>query len=121
MNGKQRKYLRGLAHALRPAVQIGSRGLGGSVVPHIDQVLRDHELIKVKVADDCPIDRKDIGRELHQQLGCEVAGTIGRVVILYRADPDKPRIQLPADSTPASPDKIGAATNGGSPCPTTND
>jgi len=106
MTGKQRKYLRGLAHSLRPAVQIGTRGLTASLLRQVDQALADHELIKVKVSGDSPLDRDEVASELCKRLGCDVAGGIGHVVILYRADADDPRIHLPADAAP-TPESAG--------------
>lgn len=99
MTGKQRKYLRGLAHALRPAVQIGTRGLTETVLRQVDQALADHELIKVKLGGDSPIDRDEAAGVLCTRLGCDLAGSIGHVVILYRADAENPRIRLPVDAT----------------------
>ncbi len=95
MNGKQKKYLRGLAHDMKPLVQIGQRGLTDSVASQVDAALTDHELIKVRVAAEAPIDRAAAAAELSERLRCDVAGSIGRVLILFRANPDEPRIQLP--------------------------
>jgi len=106
MTGKQRKYLRGLAHSLRPTVQIGARGLTEAVFRQVDQALADHELIKVKVSGDSPVGHDEAAGELSTRLGCDVAGSIGHVVILYRADTENPRIQLPADSA-SSPEPTG--------------
>ena len=106
MTGKQRKYLRGLAHALRPAVQIGARGLTDSVLRQVDQALADHELIKVKVGGESPIGQDEAASEMSARLGCDVAGSIGHVVILYRADAENPRIRLPA-ATAAESDPVG--------------
>jgi RNA-binding protein YhbY len=36
--------------------------------------------------------------QLADRLRCDVAGTIGRVLILFRANPDEPRIVLPPAS-----------------------
>lgn len=49
LSEKQRKFLRGLAHALEPVVWIGNSGLTDGVVAEADRALRDHELIKVKI------------------------------------------------------------------------
>lgn len=95
MTGKQRKHLRGLAHALDPVVIVGQRGLTDSVVRQVDTALTDHELIKVKVGAECPIDREEAAGILAMQTECEVAGLVGRVLILYRARKENPRIQLP--------------------------
>ena len=49
LNEKQRKYLRGLAHDLKPTVFVGMSGASESVLQEIQQCLAHHELIKVKL------------------------------------------------------------------------
>src|SRR5690349_16309830 len=48
LSEKQRKHLRGLAHALRPVIRLGGSGLTEGVAKETDRALHDHELIKVK-------------------------------------------------------------------------
>ena len=96
MNGKDRRYLRGLAHALNPVVIIGQRGLTDAVVQQVDGALTDHELIKVRLGGECPVDRDEAGGTLAMRTGAELAGHIGRVLILYRPHPETPRITLPS-------------------------
>ncbi len=96
MTGKQKKHLRGLAHDMNPIVHIGHRGLTDAVAVQIDDALNDHELIKVRIAAESPIDRRAAAEQLADRLSCDVAGSIGRVLILYRANPEAPKIQLPA-------------------------
>ena len=106
--GKQRRYLRGLAHSLRPIVHVGQRGLTDQVVRQVGTALDDQELIKVKLGAECPTGRKEAGAELVARTGCELAGTIGKVLILYRPHPEKPRIVLPdGDRPPAVTDTQG--------------
>lgn len=100
--GKQRQYLRGLGHSLRPIVHVGQRGLTDQVVRQVGTALDDQELIKVKLGPECPIGRKVAGSELVARTGCELAGTIGKVLILYRPHPEKPRIVLPDGNPPLS-------------------
>lgn len=95
LTSKQRKYLRGLAHDLKPVVQIGQRGLTESVARQIDGALEDHELVKVRLAAESPIDRDEAAAQLSERVGCDVAGAIGHVLILFRAHPETPRIRLP--------------------------
>jgi RNA-binding protein len=98
LTGKQRRYLRALAHALQPVVQVGQRGANAGVVRQVDQALTDHELIKVKLTRECPTARDATGAELASATGAEVAGTVGRVIVLYRARPGQPTIRLPGAS-----------------------
>jgi RNA-binding protein len=105
MTGKDRRYLRGLAHQLSPVVIVGQRGLGPSVVRHVDGALTDHELIKVRLGSECPVGRDEAAAVLTEQTGCALAGSIGRVLLLYRPHPERPRIVLPShadDRQPAS-------------------
>ena len=48
LNGSQRKFLRGLAHKLKPVVIIGQKGFGEAVIHAVEDALNAHELIKVK-------------------------------------------------------------------------
>jgi RNA-binding protein len=100
MTGKDRRYLRGLAHNLNPVVIVGKGGLSDAVVRQIDGALTDHELIKVRLAAECPIDRDGAAEMLAMRTAAELAGQIGRVLILYRPHPESPRIVLPSGGAP---------------------
>jgi RNA-binding protein len=95
MTGKERRHLRALAHRLSPVVIVGQRGLTAAVVRQIDTALLDHELIKVRLGAEAPIDREEAGSAIVSATGAESAGAIGRVLILYRPHPERPRIVLP--------------------------
>ena|ERR1700690_2535005 len=95
MTGKERRYLRALAHGLSPVVIVGQRGLSDSVLRQIDGALTDHELIKVRIGAESPVGRDDAQQVLTERTGCEVAGAVGRVLILYRPHPERAKIVLP--------------------------
>jgi RNA-binding protein len=96
LTGAQRKHLRGLAHHLKPVVQVGRNGLTDPVVQSIGEALADHELIKVRLAD--PQGQK---RELAAEIAARTAsvwvGLVGNVVTLYRQhpDPEERQVELP--------------------------
>lgn len=97
LRGDQRKYLRGLAHPLKPTLQVGKAALGGGFLEELDEALARHELLKVKFLDHRG--RKDeLAAEIADRLDCEHVGTIGHVAIFYRPalDPDHRQIELPA-------------------------
>lgn len=91
--GYQRKYLRGLAHDLKPVVKVGEKGLTDSVVAAIDAALLVHELIKVRLHE--PEDKKGMANELAAGTGAALCGLIGHTVILYKEHPEEPVIHLP--------------------------
>ena len=96
LNGKQKRKLRALAHPLKAVVQIGQRGVTEGLVHQVDTALADHELIKVRLGAECPIGRNEAAQQLVPRTGCEVAGMVGRILILYRPHPEHPRIRLDA-------------------------
>jgi RNA-binding protein len=95
LNGKQKRYLRGLAHHVQPVVQIGREGCTAGVIEAVSRALRDHELVKVKVLESAPAGRREVAPELALGCGAHEVGQIGRVVILYRAHDTDPVIKLP--------------------------
>ena len=98
LRGYQKKHLRGLAHGLKPAVQIGREGITDAVIRAIDEGLFRHELIKVKFNDIKEKGLKEaIAGELATKTGSVQVGMIGHTVILYRrqADPEKRKISVP--------------------------
>ena len=50
ISDKQRRYLKGLAHPLKPVILIGNSGLTEAVVAETVRALHDHELIKVRMS-----------------------------------------------------------------------
>lgn len=94
LTAKQKKQLKSLAHHLDPLVRVGDKGITDGVLDAVDQALTDHELIKVKVLEDAPIDRKAAGAALAEPLDAHDIGVVGRVVILYRRHPEHPVIPL---------------------------
>jgi RNA-binding protein len=90
----QRKHLRGLAHDLEPVVMIGKDGVTEEVTRAVGEALEIHELIKVRVLDSAPEARKDVGALLAEACGAHEAGTVGRIVILYRRHASEPKVPL---------------------------
>ncbi len=93
LGGFQRRWLRGRAHALRPLVQVGAGGITPAVVGALDDALRDHELVKVRLLQ--PEDKRAAARELAAASGAALCGVVGHTVILYRPHPEQPRLVLP--------------------------
>ncbi|HEY5946944.1 MAG TPA: ribosome assembly RNA-binding protein YhbY [Kofleriaceae bacterium] len=95
LTGKQRRHLRGLGHELKAIVQVGKDGIDDGLVAAIDQALADHELIKIKIGDAAGLDRNEAADQLAEKTHSEVAQVLGYTVLLYRADPEDPKIKLP--------------------------
>jgi RNA-binding protein len=100
--GFEKKYLRGLAHDLKPLVLIGKEGITDGIVRATGEGLSQHELIKIKFIDFKEKNQKEtLVGELVEKTGSAKIGMIGHMAILYRpqTDPAKRRIPLPAKET----------------------
>jgi RNA-binding protein len=94
----QAKYLRGLAHALKPVVLVGQKGLSQTLIQSTDEAFRSHELIKVKFIDyKEKTQKKEIAAAIENKTDCRMAGMIGHIAIFYRphSEPEKRKIILP--------------------------
>ena len=98
LTAAERKKLRGLAHALRPLVQLGREGLSPGALREIDRGLESHELIKVRL-DAGREERPALAAKIAEATRAGVAGAIGQVVILFRQqpDPEERRVELGSD------------------------
>ncbi|HKE17700.1 MAG TPA: ribosome assembly RNA-binding protein YhbY [Kofleriaceae bacterium] len=95
LDGKARRHLRALGHALRPVAQVGKEGLSDALVAAIDRALVDHELVKIKVGEAAGVERHDAADQLAARTESAVIQVLGNTILLYRPDPDEPRIALP--------------------------
>ena len=95
LTGKQARYLRGLAHPLKPVVIVGEKGVTAEVVEAAREALEHHELIKVKVAGADRDDVREAAESLVSATGAALAQVIGKTLVLYKARSKKPEIRLP--------------------------
>lgn len=95
ITNKQKAYLKGLANDLNSIFQIGKDGVTPNVVNTVDDALRAHELIKLNVLKTCPQELQEVAIELSLKTHCEVVQKIGRVIVLYRKNKEKSKIELP--------------------------
>jgi RNA-binding protein len=102
LTGKQRSFLRALAHPLKPVVQIGHGGLTDAVLAAIDGALSTHELIKVRITGKEDASAAELALEVEAGTRASVAQVIGKTLVLYRARKKDPVIVLPKASAKAS-------------------
>ena len=98
LTGKQVRYLRGLGHHLKPIAMLGKEGISDNVIAAVNAVLDAHELIKVKVGNSCPVDRKEAVEILAAKTSSAKVQVIGKMILLFRENPDRDdehKINLP--------------------------
>ncbi|MFO7559910.1 MAG: YhbY family RNA-binding protein [Desulfobacterales bacterium] len=98
LKGSQRKYLRGLAHGMKPVIYIGQKGITDSVANALEEALDVHELVKLKFIDfKEKVQKKEFIDVIEKKNRCEMVGMIGHTAIFYRRhrDPEKRKIFIP--------------------------
>lgn len=94
LTNKQKQYLKGLAHSLKPVVQLGGNGLTEGVVAEIDSALSHHELIKIKVPTDDREEKALIMDAIIRETNAVKLQVIGHVMIMFRQSEEK-KISIP--------------------------
>ena len=97
LSSKATRHLRALGHDLAPVVSIGKDGITDGVVDATRAALLTHELVKVRVQSEAPLDRKDAASELADKTSSTLAQVLGRTFLLYKRHPKKPKIELPRE------------------------
>ena len=89
----QKKFLRGLGHHLTHSVIVGKEGISDTLIQSCNEGLDAHELIKIKLGQNCPTEKKEAARELAEMTGSHLIQLIGKTVLLYRHNRDLPHDQ----------------------------
>ena len=88
MKGTERAALRAEAHHLSPTVHVGQHGLSPTLIASLDDTLRTHELVKVKLGKNADLKAKDAAGQLAAATKAEVIQVIGHTATFYRENPD---------------------------------
>ncbi len=90
LTSSQKKKLRSLGHHLEPAVYVGKEGLTKPLQQSVEASLKAHELIKIKLGQNCPLERGSAGEQLAGLCQAALVQVIGRMVLIYRPNTDLP-------------------------------
>jgi putative YhbY family RNA-binding protein len=88
MSAKERQHLKGEAHRLNPVVLMGAEGLTDAVVQEVDRALTAHGLVKIRTPGDDRAEREQIFADLAERLSAARVQAIGKVLVLFRPQPD---------------------------------
>ena len=97
MTSKQRAYLRSLSNGIDAIFQVGKNGVSEILIKQLDDALEARELIKIKVLENAPEDRKQIAEEVSLATNSVLVQIMGNKITLYRQkkDKEKQKIILP--------------------------
>ena len=95
MTSKQRAYLKSLASNLNPIFQIGKASLTPELTEAVAESFHNNELIKISVLKSCMDDPREIAEMVAERTNSQVVQVIGKKIVLYKPDKEKPKIELP--------------------------
>jgi RNA-binding protein len=84
ISNEQKRQYRAIGHQLKPCVTLSDKGLHEGVVDEVFRALRDHELIKIKLAVYEREDRKALAAALVEATGAEIIQEIGKVILVFK-------------------------------------
>jgi len=94
LSKKQKQYLKGMAHSLKPVVQLGNNGLTEGVVDEIDNALSHNELSKIKVPTDDREEKQLIMEAIIRETNAIKLQVIGHTMVMFRQSEEK-KIAIP--------------------------
>jgi RNA-binding protein len=89
----QIRQWRAIGHRLKPVLTIGDKGLSETVVGEAERALRDHELIKVRIAVGDRTARDALLAGLCERTGAQLVQRVGNIgLLLKRARTPDPKL-----------------------------
>ena len=87
LSKQELQTLRSKAHALKPVILMGQKGLHEGLFEEINIALNTHELIKIKLNGENKTEIKKSLDEINNRCGCETVHFIGHTASVYRLNP----------------------------------
>lgn len=95
LTGKQKRYLRSLAHHIDPIFQVGKGGVNPNLIKQIYDALEARELIKVSVLNNSLEDTDSAAEKIVSRTKAELVQVIGHTIVLYKESKENKEIELP--------------------------
>lgn len=89
ITGKQRAYLKQLAHDEKPIINIGKNSISDELINAIDEAIEKRELIKIKILNNNLDDANYIIETILEKLNAEFVSHIGNIFTIYRQSKEK--------------------------------
>ncbi|MET3616652.1 RNA-binding protein [Peptoniphilus olsenii] len=94
LTGKQRSFLKGLANTRNPLLQVGKEGINDGLLEQLNKLLEDHELVKIKVLQNSPVEVDEIVDKIIESTDSEFVQMIGSKLTIYRESRENKKIEL---------------------------
>lgn len=91
----QTRYLRSLAHSLKPVILVGAKGVTPALLAELELALEHHELIKIRLAAPDRDERDAWVAAIVDASRAALVQRVGNIATLFRARRKDPGIILP--------------------------
>ncbi|WP_102274493.1 ribosome assembly RNA-binding protein YhbY [Cytobacillus massiliigabonensis] len=95
LTGKQKRFLRSMAHSLNPIFQVGKGGVNDNMIKQISDALEARELMKISILQNCDEDKHTVAEQLAKGTRAELVQIIGNIIVLYKQSRENKQIVLP--------------------------
>ena len=90
LTNAQTRALKAQAQRLKAMLKVGKEGLSPQFLAALDELLKHHELVKVKF-DEFKEQKKELAPQLAEKSGSHLVTRVGNVVVLFRPKPVEPQ------------------------------
>jgi RNA-binding protein len=94
LTNAQIRTLKAQAQRLKAMIKVGKEGLSPKFLAALDDLLKFHELVKVKF-DDFKEQKKELAPQLAEKSGSHLITRVGNVAVLFRPKPAAPQTEQP--------------------------
>ena len=77
-----------------PLIQLGKDGINQGFLNQIDKLLEDHEIVKINVLQNAPVEVDEIVDDILDATGAEFVQKIGKKLTIYRESKENKQIEL---------------------------
>ncbi|WMM23540.1 ribosome assembly RNA-binding protein YhbY [Tissierella sp. MB52-C2] len=95
LTGKQRSYLKSIAHNMDPIFQVGKNGITENFIKQVEDALEARELLKIKVLNNSLLDATEVANEVAEATSAEFVQSIGNKFVIYKESEENKTIELP--------------------------
>lgn len=89
MDNRTKQKLKARGQRLEPGAQVGKAGVTDGVAENVNQLLKQSDLLKVRLPSIPPSERKDLADQLAHQTQATILHRVGRTILLYREQEDQ--------------------------------
>jgi len=97
ITGKQRSFLKKIAHNEKPITKLGKAGITDSFIEQLEPVLEAREIVKISILDSSMLSAAEACRDVAEKTNAEFVQAIGSKFTIYRRarEKDNRKIRLP--------------------------